>query len=118
MNEQEASGKSVRMFCWEKDICEFWFYSWASAAPHRTARHIRSGGYDRVGSAHHDRAGTDERRSAPHSRRCGKAAYGAKRFAGAGVIHLPASVRVYLCTTPCDMRRSFDGLHGMGPKPR
>jgi transposase len=27
------------------------------------------------------------------------------------VIHLPASVRVYLCLTPCDMRRSFDGLH-------
>jgi transposase len=29
------------------------------------------------------------------------------------MIHLPASVRVYLCTTPCDMRRSFDGLHAM-----
>jgi transposase len=29
------------------------------------------------------------------------------------VIHLPASVRVYLCTSPCDMRRSFDGLHAM-----
>jgi transposase len=29
------------------------------------------------------------------------------------VIHLPASVRVYLCTSPCDMRRSFDGLHGL-----
>jgi transposase len=27
------------------------------------------------------------------------------------VIHLPASVRVYLCGAPCDMRRSFDGLH-------
>ncbi len=26
---------------------------------------------------------------------------------------LPASVRVYLCTTPCDMRKSFDGLHQM-----
>lgn len=26
---------------------------------------------------------------------------------------LPASVRVYLCTAPCDMRRSFDGLHGL-----
>ena len=26
------------------------------------------------------------------------------------MIHLPASVRVYLCTAPCDMRRSFDGL--------
>ena len=28
------------------------------------------------------------------------------------MIHLPASVRVYLCLTACDMRRSFDGLHG------
>jgi transposase len=27
------------------------------------------------------------------------------------MIHLPASVRVYLCLSPCDMRRSFDGLH-------
>jgi transposase len=27
------------------------------------------------------------------------------------MIHLPASVRVYLCLTPCDMRRSFDSLH-------
>ena len=27
------------------------------------------------------------------------------------MIHLPVSVRVYLCTSPCDMRRSFDGLH-------
>ena len=26
------------------------------------------------------------------------------------MIHLPASVRVYLCLSPCDMRRSFDGL--------
>ena len=26
------------------------------------------------------------------------------------MIHLPASVRVYLCMTACDMRRSFDGL--------
>jgi len=29
------------------------------------------------------------------------------------VIHLPASVRVYLCTSPCDMRRSFDGLQAL-----
>jgi transposase len=26
------------------------------------------------------------------------------------VIHLPASVRVYLCTSPCDMPKSFDTL--------
>ena len=27
------------------------------------------------------------------------------------MIHLPASVRVYLCLMACDMRKSFDGLH-------
>jgi transposase len=26
------------------------------------------------------------------------------------MISLPAAVRVYLCTVPCDMRRGFDGL--------
>ena len=29
------------------------------------------------------------------------------------MIDLPASVRVYLCLNPCDMRRSFDGLHAL-----
>ena len=29
------------------------------------------------------------------------------------MIHLPASVRVSLCLTACDMRRSFDGLHAL-----
>jgi len=29
------------------------------------------------------------------------------------VIHLPASVSVYLCTAQCDMRRSLDGLHAL-----
>lgn len=29
------------------------------------------------------------------------------------MIHLPASVRVYLATAPCDMPRSFDGLHAL-----
>jgi transposase len=29
------------------------------------------------------------------------------------VIHLPASVRIYLCMAACDMRRSFDGLHAL-----
>src|SRR5215472_8390614 len=35
----------------------------------------------------------------------------ARRFAG--MIHLPASVRVYLCLTPCDMRKSFDSLQAL-----
>jgi len=29
------------------------------------------------------------------------------------MIHLPASVLVYVCLTPCDMRKSFDGLHAL-----
>lgn len=29
------------------------------------------------------------------------------------MIHLPASVRVYLCLSPCDMRKSFDTLHAL-----
>jgi transposase len=29
------------------------------------------------------------------------------------MIHLPASVRVYLCLTACGMRKSFDGLHAL-----
>ncbi len=29
------------------------------------------------------------------------------------MILLPASVRVYLCLTACDMRKSFDGLHAL-----
>jgi len=29
------------------------------------------------------------------------------------MIHPPASVRVYLCASACDMRKSFDGLHAL-----
>lgn len=29
------------------------------------------------------------------------------------MIHLPASVRIYLCLTACDMRKSFDSLHAV-----
>ena len=29
------------------------------------------------------------------------------------MLHLPASVRVYLCLAPCDMRKSFDSLHSL-----
>jgi hypothetical protein len=29
------------------------------------------------------------------------------------MMHLPASVRVYLCASACDMRKSFYGLHAL-----
>ena len=46
-------------------------------------------------------------------RRSRDAAAGVECIARAAMIHLPASVRVYLATSPCDMRRSFDGLHAL-----
>jgi transposase len=29
------------------------------------------------------------------------------------MLNLPAQLRVFLCTRPTDMRKSFDGLHGL-----
>ncbi len=29
------------------------------------------------------------------------------------MMHLPARERVYICTSACDMRKSFDGLHAL-----
>ena len=29
------------------------------------------------------------------------------------MLNLPANVRIYLCTAPTDMRKSFDGLHAL-----
>jgi len=29
------------------------------------------------------------------------------------MLNFPANVRIYLCTTPTDMRKSFDGLSGL-----
>src|SRR5207249_11838835 len=60
-------------------------------------------------------AGTDpgQRRATPHRLRRGRgdAPPGAGR--STAMMHLPASVRAYLCLSPCDMRRSFDGLHAL-----
>src|SRR5713226_8820802 len=35
------------------------------------------------------------------------------RVARAAMIHLPASVRLYVATSPCVVQRSFDGLHAL-----
>jgi hypothetical protein len=49
MNEQEASGKSVRTFCREKDISEFSFYSWRRRF--RTKQPVTFALVDTTGSA-------------------------------------------------------------------
>jgi len=55
--------------------------------------------------------GADNGRTAPDQRRGGCCNIAASAGGATGMIHLPASVRVYLCLTACDMRKSFDGLH-------
>ena len=34
---------------------------------------------------------------------------------GHAMIMLPSAVRIFLCTRPTDLRKSFDGLTGLGP---
>src|SRR5271167_2395057 len=77
-------------------------------------RPLRTGG-DEAGHGNASAPGVaaGQRRPASDSVRCRHAQVGAGGAAGTSVIHLPASVRVYLCTSPCDMRRSFDGLHAL-----
>src|SRR5882724_4591304 len=87
--------------------------AWKAAETEHT-RPLRTGGEQAGrgnGSTHRTAAG--QRRSASDSVRCRDAQVSADGAAGTSVIHLPASVRVYLCTSPCDMRRSFDGLHAL-----
>src|SRR5271155_3364798 len=72
-------------------------------SPRRANGGCRGGSDTCFGRAVADRAG--HRRS--------HATAGARRIARVAMIHLPASVRVYLATSPCDMRRSFDGLHAL-----
>ena len=114
---QQRSGISVKQFCKEQGLTEYSFYAWRKrlqekgpvrfALVERSARRqerraeavlelvLKTGERLRIGR------GVDDG-DAPHS--TGRLA---------GMIHLPASVRVYLCLTPCDMRKSFDSLHAL-----
>jgi transposase len=84
------------------------------AAETEHPRRLRTGG-DKAGSGNATAPGVaaGQRRPASDSVRCRDTQVGADGAAGTSVIHLPASVRVYLCISPCDMRRSFDGLHAL-----
>src|SRR5262249_14968489 len=54
-----------------------------------------------------------ERRAAAHRCRSGRRHLAHGAGSATRMIHLPGSVRVYLCLTACDMRKSFDGLHAL-----
>src|SRR6202521_5893577 len=57
--------------------------------------------------------GAGDRRAAAHRQWGGRCDLTHGAGSVARMIHLPASVRVYLCLTACDMRKSFDGLHAL-----
>jgi hypothetical protein len=85
--EQASSGQEARPFCRERGIGEYSFSKWwRRLRQHGPVQDRQAGG-------------------------CGDIADGAG--GSARMIHLPASVRVYVWLSPCDMRRSFDALHAL-----
>ena len=93
--EQESSGLPVKQFCNERGLSSWSFYKWR--------KELRETGPGPV------RFALVERRT--QNQDGSDVAHGAGSVAR--MIHLPASVRVYLCLTACDMRKSFDGLHAL-----
>ena len=115
--EQERSGMSVGRFCQEQQITEQSFYVWRKRL--RQPEPVRFALVE-PGAAPTETAAEaalelmlKNWRAATHRPRRGRGgtAYRIDRFAG--MMHLPGSVRVYLCLTPCDMRKSFDSLHAL-----
>ena len=106
---------SVKQFCKEQGLTEYSFYAWR--------KRLREEGPVRFGLV--ERSARRQERVAGAANWCWQRASGCAlalawtpRSCGrcwtcCGRIHLPASVRVYLCLTPCDMRKSFDGLHAL-----
>ena len=114
---QQRSGASVKQFCKEQGLTEGSFYAWRKRLQKKEP--IRFALVDR-------RVARQE--PATEAALELVMATGERLRIGAGVdaatlrtvlevfaavIHLPASVRVYLCLTACDMRKSFDGLHAL-----
>src|SRR5579871_2094975 len=90
----------------------------AETAPGERAGAVRFGGKEPAasGRAHGgDGAGSGigDRRAAAHWRWRGHRDLAHRAGRVAEMIHLPASVRVDLCLTPCDMRKSFDSLQAL-----
>lgn len=83
-------------------------------APKRRSDAIRPrGNWARTAAARRDfiaRADFSRRRMVAHRRGRGRGGAACGTGSPAQMIHLPPSVRVYLCMVACDMRRSFDGL--------
>src|SRR5580765_2441019 len=81
----------------------------AQTTPGKGVGPIRFGGKTRGTAGEVGRGacgvGVDDRRASAHRRRGGRSHIACRAGRLACMIHLPASVRVYLCLSPCDMRK-------------
>src|SRR4051795_7326878 len=116
ISEHKQSGLTVKAFCQRHGVSEALFYSWrkrviAEDQPARFAL-VATNGVAPSAPATTTTTSADRRRAPGDSvgHRRSDAADCAWLVAATCVIHLPASVRVYLCLTACDMRKSFDSL--------
>src|SRR5487761_1588684 len=74
----------------------------------------RRGGYDRDSPDQWRSLGGPGGRSGRAGSRGGRRrSFAASQRGGRVMLNLPAQPRVYLCTTPVDLRKSFDGLSGL-----
>ena len=113
--QQESGGQSIRAYCRERGLKEHDFYGWRpTAAETEHPCPLRAGGDQagRTDSCTH-RTDVGERRPAADSSRCRDAQVGTGGAAGTGVMHLPASGRVYWNTFGVDMSQSFAGVHAL-----
>ena len=108
--EQEASGQTIRAFCQEQGVGDNSFYYWRKKLQKSTGAVRSSENGGQRGAVGID---SGQWRATPDRERCGRGDVSPGAGRGKAMIHPPASVRVYLCLSPCDMRRSFDGLHAL-----
>jgi transposase len=103
--KQQQSGMPVGAFCQQQRTSEYSFYHWRK----RLAGQLPM----KFALVETQRTTAMTVAAVEVMLTTGDVAAGVERIARATMIHLPASVRVYLATSPCDMRRSFDGLHAL-----
>jgi hypothetical protein len=114
---QQRSGLSVQRFCQEQGLTQYSFYAWRKRLqkkePVLFALVERGGARPAMTTEAGCGVGVGDGRAVAYQRRSGRRYVAHGSGSVAGMIQLPGSVRVYLCLTPCDMRKSFDGLHAL-----
>jgi len=118
IQQQAGSGQSVSVFCSERGLTQQSLYYWGKRLNLNNEAPVSFALVTADQSGSKDAAPLEldwapVNGSAFLAERTRQLCGRCSRYCGSVVIHLPAGVRVYLCLTACDMRRSFDGLHAL-----